>query len=359
MSGSSMLVANASRGVFSLGSVPYTVRDVIDAAHFRGEVQPVWEELLRMQACEERATEEEREIDDAAVDTAAQTFRYDHDLITAEETERWLADRGLTLADFSDYFSRHYWGEAIEDVEPQSLPYVSATPELRELLIAELMLSGELGRMANRLSWRLASGLAGGNVAGSHSIPALREEFLERQKLEEEQLGEWLAALGRDEDWLQQMLNAEAAYWSQRESLLTPQALKRELGSLRLQLTVFDVEVIEFDSHDAACEALFCVRDDSMPMEEVATEGRYPFQRQQLLLEDIAPDLQPRFLSVSAGEVLEPMEVGGTYRLCRIAGKSEPDPEDEAVRRRVEQRLLERHFSDLASRHVRWELALS
>ena len=27
----------------------------------------------------------------------SEQFRYERDLITAEETERWLADRGLTL----------------------------------------------------------------------------------------------------------------------------------------------------------------------------------------------------------------------------------------------------------------------
>ena len=35
-------------------------------------------------------------------------FRYEYDLITAEETEAWLANRGLTFEDFSDYFTGQY-----------------------------------------------------------------------------------------------------------------------------------------------------------------------------------------------------------------------------------------------------------
>ena len=57
-----------------------------------------------------RRSDDGRESNDDAIDAAAQAFRYEHDLITAEETERWLADRGLTLSDFGDYFARRVLG---------------------------------------------------------------------------------------------------------------------------------------------------------------------------------------------------------------------------------------------------------
>ena len=358
MAGRSTLAANDGRQLFSVGETAYSVRDVIDAAFFRGEVAPVWNRLRGLLQSEQRAEEEGRELDDSAVDTALQAFRYDHDLITAEETEKWLADRGLTLKDFSDYFERHYWGETIGEVAEadDTEGYFSASPELHDLLIAETAMSGELDRMATRLSWRVAAATAAKEPPSNDAIERQRQEFLARFNLETAAVDEWLAGLGRDSAWLEQMLQTEATYAAEAEKVATPQARQRELGSLRLQLTVFDTEIIEFDSHDAACEALFCVRDDCMSMEQVAADGRYPFHRQQLLLEDIAPDVQQQFLSVSAGEVLEPIESGGVFRLCRVAGKSEPNPEDRAVRQRIEQRLLERHFADLVSQHVRWQL---
>lgn len=359
MSGGSVLAANESRVVFSLGPVPYTVRDIFDAAWFRGEMQPMWDNLLRLMACEERAVEEERDPDEDAIDSAAQTFRYDHDLITAEETERWLAERGLDLVAFSDYFARHYWEETLGDsVTPRTMAYTSAPAELRELLTTELVLSGELDRMAARLSWRVAL-VESGEKAPERAVAQAREDVAARLRKESIALSDWLAALGRNEEWLDEMARLEAAFAACRERVSTPQARKRELGSLRLQLTVFEVEIIEFDSQDAAREALFCVRDDGMSMEEVAREGRYPFRREQILLEDIPPEIQQQFLSVSPGETLDPMELEGSHRLFRIAGKSEPDPEDAAVRERVERRILDRHFTDLVSRHVRWENLLS
>ncbi len=73
--------------------------------------------------------------------------------------------------------------------------------------------------------------------------------------------------------------------------------------ALRLPLTRFETEMIELESRDAAREALFCVREDGMSMEEVATEGGYPYRHADFILEDLPVDAQQRFLSVSAGDV--------------------------------------------------------
>src|SRR5450755_4073509 len=93
--------------IFTCADRDLSVRDVIDAAHFLGELEAEWNNLLRCVAAERKADEQDLEFSDEAIDTAAEQFRYRHDLITAEETERWLAERGLTLNDFSAYFVRH------------------------------------------------------------------------------------------------------------------------------------------------------------------------------------------------------------------------------------------------------------
>ena len=338
------MATNHSRQVFTVGPDAYTVRDIIDAAHFRGEVLPVWEKFMRLLAANERAWVEEREVDEAAIDTAVQTFRYDHDLITAEETERWLAERGLTLSDFSDYFTRHYWAEVMgNEVKGSFVGYFSAESELRDVFLAELIFAGELGRMATRLTWRLAAAAGGKLTVGAEEVEAQGREVLP----------------GRDQEWHDKMSLLETTFRVVCDDVLSPQARQREVGTLRLQLTMFDLEVLEVDSHDAAREALFCVREDGMAMEEVAAEGRYPFHREQLLLEDISPEMQQQFLSVTPGSVLEPMEIEGAHRLCRVIAKHEPDPADAGVQRRIEQRLLDRHFADAVLQHVRWDLSLS
>jgi hypothetical protein len=50
--------------------------------------------------------------------------------------------------------------------------------------------------------------------------------------------------------------------------------------------------------------------------------------------------------------VLEPLPRGDGFELWRVIRKIEPQADDPAIRLRIEQRLLNRHFSELAKRHV-------
>ena len=87
-------------------------------------------------------------------------------------------------------------------------------------------------------------------------------------------------------------------------------------------------------------------------MEEVAAEGRYPYRRIVFLQEDVPSELQQKFLSVAVGEVLEPLVRGDGFELYRITKKLEPQLGDPSVQQRIDQRLVERHFSDLTSKYV-------
>jgi hypothetical protein len=125
-----------------------------------------------------------------------------------------------------------------------------------------------------------------------------------------------------------------------------------------LPLTRFKLETMEVASRDVAREALLCVREDGMSLEEVANEARVPYQRSDVLLEDLPEDLRPKFLSVSAGDVLEPIARADRFQICRVIEKVEPRAEDETVRDRAEKRILERHFADLTAKHIHWHKIL-
>ena len=342
--------------IFWCGNESYSVRDLVDAAFFRGEVKPAWEEMLLLLAVEKQAVELELEIDESAVEAAAEKFRYEHDLITAEETEQWLEARGLTLDEFSDYFGRHFWGSALKGKDvAEEVDYLAAAADLRELLIAELIFSGELDRMGKRLGWRVAASReANGRNVERELMLSEEQRFCERVGIKETESTDVLSRLGRDQTWFEEMLRMEFLFRSTRDHLVTPAARQREFRSLRLPLTQFAVEIIELESQDAAREALLCVRSDGLAMAEVAQEGRYPYRRANILLEDLPEDSQQRFLSVSPGSVLDPIQRGDGFQLWRVLEKKAPNPEDPAVRERIDQRIVERHFSELCARHIRW-----
>ena len=334
----------------------YTARDAIDLAMFRGELDDKWKRFLRGIAAEERADELDLDADETAITAAAEVFRYDHDLITAQETEAWLANRGLTFDDFSDYFTRQYYAIAVCDsVVPDELKYPSTSSDLRRSFLTELILSGDLDRITTELMTRLAARCAEQEPT-EEAIAVQEREFFHRNSINPAQRADWLKKIGRDSKWLDEMLAIEAAYRMRCDRLLVPEARQRELIALQLPLTRFEVEVIELESRDAAREALFCVQQDGMSMEEVATEGRYPYRRSHFLLEDLPADAQQRFLSTSPGSVLEPFARGDGFELCRVVEKIEPQADDSTVRSRIDQRLLARHFSELMSKYTQGRL---
>lgn len=348
-------VIEEGAAVFTCRDNFYTDKDVIDAAFFRGELEPTWKELLRRVECENQAGD--AEMDDAAIDSAVEAFRYHHDLITAEETEQWLEARSLTMDDFGAYFSRHYWGKTLaEKVAAPATDYLSAPEEMRDLLRAELILSGEFDRMAMQLGWRVAGNREAKEADGDSAEE--KRQLLNRTGISEENLPNWLSGLKRDEQWLNEMLLLEAIHNRTRAELLTPQLRQREMSTLRLPLTRLDVEMLEVESKDAASEASLCVTVDGLSMEEVGKEGRYPYRRTQLLIEDIDADLQQKFLSVSAGSVIDPIPRGDGFQLWRIVEKVEPNADDPVIQERVDKRLLDLHFAKLVANHIQWQGAM-
>ena len=336
----------------------YKARDAIDAALFRGELESIWKEFLCNMRAEQRAKELQLELDYDAVEEKAELFRYEHDLITAEETERWLEDRGLTLEDFSDYFARRHWRTALEEnISPENVDFVSASPELRQLFTTELIFDGELNVLSKQLMWRLAARAANGeDSVDPKEIVTERQQFLDQNKIKAAKLSAWLARIDRDEDWLQETAAMEAVFRRIRERVLNSQARKKQLAMLRMQLTRFEAEVIEVESLDAAREALFCIREDGISMAEVAAEARYPHRHISFRHEDVPPQLQQKFWSVGPGDLLEPLARGDGFELYQITQKSEPDLGDTIVQERIDERLLEQYFSDLVRDHVELRL---
>src|SRR5437773_12020599 len=95
--------------VCACGTHEYTARDAIDAAIFRDELDLELKEFLHRVEAERRGDELDLDLDESSISSAAEAFGYDHDLIAAGETGAWLANRGLSLADLSDYCTRcHY-----------------------------------------------------------------------------------------------------------------------------------------------------------------------------------------------------------------------------------------------------------
>jgi len=136
-------IARENRVIFSRGEREFTAGEIIDCAVLRGEIDPLWDEFVRVRECDRLANEQSLEPDESAVDAAAIAFRYQHDLITAEETERWLESRGVTLGEFGEYFARKYWGRTYSgSTQVPIATYQTSAAEEKDLFVVDLILSG-------------------------------------------------------------------------------------------------------------------------------------------------------------------------------------------------------------------------
>src|SRR5438094_8324450 len=139
-----------SRVVLCRGNCGFTVEDILAAGWFLGELESPWRELLKACACEERANELELEPEEETLTAMSEDFRYERELLTVEEIERWLVARDLTEDDFNAYLVRRYWRknppDAAEADEAAGGSYPDAVPERREWLRAELWLSVKFDR---------------------------------------------------------------------------------------------------------------------------------------------------------------------------------------------------------------------
>src|ERR1041385_1193900 len=121
------------RVVLFRGQSGFTVEDVLTFSWFLGELRTPWSELLEAMAFEELASELDLELDDEALTSMSEEFRYERELLTVEEIERWLAARDLTEDDFNNYLVRRYWRanppESLKNEEFEEANYVEASAE--------------------------------------------------------------------------------------------------------------------------------------------------------------------------------------------------------------------------------------
>ncbi|HEU4679886.1 MAG TPA: hypothetical protein VFS35_10225, partial [Terrimicrobiaceae bacterium] len=342
------------REVFASGQTIVSIGDVIRAAYFRGELQPHWERVWASAEDDENAAE----LDQAELQARSEEYRIDHDLISAEETERWLSERSLTTEDFHDFLVRRWRQEITADSphQNQAIDFAFASPELRELLRVDLLFSDAFDVLATQLAWRFAAREADVEVANEEEIRVERDAFFERAGVTAATLPVWFNGLGTNDAWLDEMLELEAVFRRGVTRQLTSSARERMARSLRVSLTRFELELIELHCRDAAREALECVSLDGESMEDVAGDAGFPFWRLTVLHDELPEELRRTLLCALPGEILPPLESDGRFRLYRLLGKTECDLTDDAMRRRIDSEIIERHFADLTTRFVRWIL---
>lgn len=327
----------------------WTADDAVAFASFRGTLGDAIAATSSLVAAEERVADEEIEIRDADLQASAEAFRYEHDLISAGETEAWMRERGLTIDDFGRWLYQRLCSVAVETragfASSSSIP-----DDFPDLLRTHLWLSGEMETIVEQLRRRIAAGSELAARGELVSPDAAMEAFMEREALDDTSLRAWLDAVGRDASWLEEICRIDVAYERLARSIATDSARARRLDSLHRSLSTVEFDLLELDSAGAAREAFLCVHDDRLPLAEVARDAGFAVLRREVSMEELG-SVAERLASVAEGSVVGPFETEGRFCLYHVLRKRSPSLSDPAVRRRIDSLILDEYFADLTARH--------
>jgi hypothetical protein len=310
--------------VFAVGDTRYFVDDVGRAAEFWGDQGHLEGQLREGLACLKYAATNGGVPTERDVSDAASEFRYERDLITAQETESWLERWSLTVESWTEYLRRSLLRQrrASELAEIVSRYPVTAE-EVTGSLHAEAICSGYFGRLAHKLAGRVAA-----------------------------------YQRAREEGWLQDeaegLEGLEVGFQRLCARALTLAALRAEVASHHVDWIRVECEYVCFPHLQSAREAALCVREDGRPLDAVARDARAAVTRARLHLDELDADWKDHVLSASPGEILGPLRWDASFALMLVREKILPSLEDAEVRRRAEASVVERAVEHEINLRVRW-----
>ena len=334
-----------SRQLFRVEGQTFCWRDVVVCAQVAGRWDAVVDGLSQGLACVEYADTLDDPALEEAVEAAAAEFRYDRDLITAEETETWLGERGVSAADWLASIRRSELRRHFADrLDELSEAYPPEQEAIERALQVDLLCT-ELGReLAEFCAERVAAAAAVG-------IPVCPPTQSARGDPPEPPAGVGPPLAGVLFSLFEQILAGVQRF---RDASISAQALQRAVDGHRMEWVRLECRAVQFGDETQAREAALCLREDGLDLDQVAAEARLEPTDAGFFVDEIEQTLQPVFLSARPGDVLGPIALDGAQTLYQVLSKTMPAESDPEVRARAEDWLVARALADEAQRRVTW-----
>jgi hypothetical protein len=351
------------RSVFLVGDEAFFWEDVLLASLRWGAWGALEREardgLVRMRSLRAAG----RTLAGAEVERAAADFRYAHDLIAADDTVAWLDRWGLTASEWMDFIRCRVLCGTPGEPPPNTradheLPPPAA--EVAAVLPTMLVCSGALTRLARRLAERAAArAYLASTPADGDAGPADGARAPPRLPAESGDVAELVFA-GLDSDRTRERATVVASFdgvvQRLRERVLTPQAVRNVIVSNELDWTRVGYRALHFPDEAMAREAVLCLRDDGLGVGAVAAAAGVAVLEARCWLDEVTGALRDRMLAARPGDVVGPLRVNGSFALYHVDAKWRPHLDDDEVRRRAEDRAVERALAQEMNERVRWEM---
>jgi hypothetical protein len=320
--------------VFRAGHRSYRWEDVVMAAELWGDwklIQQKTLENLALLALVDAGSE--AAVPEAEIDKAADEFRYDRDLITAEELERWLARWRLDSESWLDWIHASLLRDRLTDIVLSPRPEEDPD-EVDAAVLTEAVCSGEFTRLARKLAARAAIG----------------DREQERSQVPDDDQSAPSTPAERRES----LVRLERSYQRFREEVLTPDALAARVKARLTDWTRINCSVLRLRGEDAAREAAMAVRQEGVDLGTLAQEIGQATEDGVEFLEEAEPEVRDVLLSARPGELVGPVSVGEEFVLVSVRAKIPPAPDDPEILERAESSLLEGLVTREIDNRITW-----
>jgi hypothetical protein len=143
-----------------------------------------------------------------------------------------------------------------------------------------------------------------------------------------------------------------------RRHIITEEALERSIQAHKMDWIRFEFEGISFPEEHMIREAIFCVKEDGSSLSEIAGQTKATHWERQVYLEDLHPSFRDTFGGSKIGDLLGPFSTSEGFELYRIVDKVIPSLQDETVRLRAEEDVLNQAVDREINDRVKWHFAI-
>ena len=297
--------------VFSAGDRRFTWADVAGAARVWGDWRSL-EQQVRATLRADATRAGDGSPTPAEIGEAAREWRYERNLLAAEELQRWLSRWGITVEEWFAYIRHSLLLARGSDVgEAPGVNSGRLSEEIARLTWACAVCSGLLVEWAERLADCVAveRGLRGDGTAA---------QFTE--------------SFGAPDELLRRFSSIH----------VTDTALGAAIRANTLGLTRLTFRYLVHERIEVLREAALCVTLDGRELDEVARDAGLVTHEMSAYLEDADRSLHTRLLAASPGEVIGPVPIGDGYWLVQVVDRVLPSLEDDAVRERTRRAVFDR-----------------
>src|SRR5262249_52445008 len=252
-----------SRPTFSIGARSFTWLDVVLAAILRGDWMAIEQQARIGLSLVKWAEENDASPTEEALDAAAKEFRYDRDLVTAEEMEAWLERCGLTIEAWMDYIERSLLRQREQEGTLADVPDdVFTEGDVGEYVITEAICSGELARFADALAAHASVALRAAEGAAAEEGASEESEIEHLVERTERSLSESGLAVPAEScrDRIAELARQEQTFRRRSRAMLTDSAIRSQIETHRLDWIRIEVRDLGFSNEAAAKEAALCLR---------------------------------------------------------------------------------------------------